>query len=260
MTVMPDSPLPARFSSYIARLRQDGDGSQMLHYPGLASQPWHDPARFPLVRALESAVKQIAVEASAIDARAFHRETEPISRTGDWDVFFLYDRGRRHETNCATCPVTAQIIEQHRTARDLAGLVYFSRMAPGTRVARHHGPTNMRLRCHLGIDVPPDCGIRVADESRSWTGGKCLVFDDSFPHEAWNDSSFTRTVLVVDLWHPDLTEDEVRLLQGLQRYAAGHSNQATRAWAANDAASATRSESKARPLRPALPDRRSRAD
>ncbi len=75
MTEMLDSPLPARFSSYIAQLRQDGDGSQMLHYPGLTSKPWHDPARFPLVRALESAAKQIALEASAIDARAFHRET-----------------------------------------------------------------------------------------------------------------------------------------------------------------------------------------
>jgi aspartyl/asparaginyl beta-hydroxylase (cupin superfamily) len=238
MTDMLSSPLPARFSAYIAGLRRDGNGSHMLHYPGLTSQPWHDPAQFPLVGGLERAAKQIALEVSGVDARMFHRETEPISRTGSWDVFFLYDRGRRHEANCATCPVTTQLIEQHRTIRDLAGLVYFSRMAPGTRVAPHHGPTNMRLRCHLGIDIPPDCGIRVAGESRSWTVGECLVFDDSFMHEVWNDSAFTRTVLVVDLWHPDLAEDEVRLLQGLQRYAAGHGGQAARAWTLNDDASA----------------------
>jgi aspartyl/asparaginyl beta-hydroxylase (cupin superfamily) len=221
-------------------LRQDGDGSQMLHYPGLTSQPWHDPVQFPLVRALESSAEQIAREAVAIDSNAFHRETEPISRTGDWDVFFLYDRGRRNEANCAACPVTAQLIEENRTVRDLAGLAYFSRMAPGTRVAPHRGPTNMRLRCHLGIEIPPECGMRVAGESRSWEAGKCLVFDDSFPHEVWNDSIFARTVLVVDLWHPDLSEDELRLLQGLQRYAAGHGRQAARSWALNEAASAIR--------------------
>jgi aspartyl/asparaginyl beta-hydroxylase (cupin superfamily) len=234
MTDVLDSPLPARFSTYIAGLRRDSNGSHMLHYPGLTSQPWHDPAQFPLVRALENAAKQIAREVCEIDARAFHRETEPIARTGSWDVVFLYDRGRRHEANCVTCPETAQLIEQHRTVRDLAGLVYFSRMAPGTRVARHHGPTNMRLRCHLGIDIPAECGIKVAGETRSWTPGKCLVFDDSFVHEVWNDSLLARTILVVDLWHPDLTDDEVRLLQGLQRYAAGHAGQAARSWALND--------------------------
>jgi aspartyl/asparaginyl beta-hydroxylase (cupin superfamily) len=148
--------------------------------------------------------------------------------------------------------VTAQLIEQHRTVRDLAGLVYFSRMAPGTRVARHHGPTNMRLRCHLGIDIPSNCGINVGGESRAWAAEKCLVFDDSFLHEVWNDSSFARTVLVVDLWHPDLTDDEVRLLQGLQRYAVGHGGQAARSWALNDEASGTatpQTESKTPPLR-----------
>ncbi|HEY3674764.1 MAG TPA: aspartyl/asparaginyl beta-hydroxylase domain-containing protein [Candidatus Tumulicola sp.] len=245
MTDVLDAPLPARFSSYIAQLRQDADGSQMLRYPGLTSQPWHDPAQFPLVSALESAAKQIAGEAAAIDAHTFHRETEPIPRTGSWDVFFLYDRGRRHEANCQACPVTAQIIEKHRTVRDLAGLAYFSRMAPRTRVASHHGPTNMRLRCHLGIDVPPDCGLIVAGEARSWSVGKCLVFDDSFPHEVWNDSAFPRTILVVDLWHPDLSEDEVRLLRGLQRYAAGHGAQAARSWALN-----AQAESKVHPPRP----------
>ena len=234
---MLDSTLPARFSEYIAQLRNDGDGSQMLHYPGLTSKPWHDSAQFPLARALEAAAEQIALEESAVDINAYHPETEPIRRTGSWDVLFLYDRGRRHAVNCAACPVTSALIEQHRTVRDLAGLAYFSRMEPGTRVAPHNGPTNMRLRCHLGIDIPAECGIKVAGEARTWTPGRCIVFDDSFTHEVWNDSLLARTILVVDLWHPDLSDDEVRLLQGLQRYAAGHGAQARRSWALNERAS-----------------------
>jgi len=47
------------------------------------------------------------------------------------------------------------------------------------------------------------------------------VFDDSFEHEAWNLSDRRRTVLIVDVWHPDLSDDEVLLLDGLQRYAFG---------------------------------------
>ena len=31
-----------------------------------------------------------------------------------------------------------------------------------------------------------------------------MVFDDSFVHEAWNDSDHLRAVLIFDVWHPDL--------------------------------------------------------
>jgi aspartate beta-hydroxylase len=34
------------------------------------------------------------------------------------------------------------------------------------------------------------------------------VFDDSFEHEAWNEGAGERIVLIVDIWHPDLTPSE----------------------------------------------------
>jgi hypothetical protein len=35
------------------------------------------------------------------------------------------------------------------------------------------------------------------------------IFDDSFEHEAWNDDhSIVRSVLLVDVWHPELTEED----------------------------------------------------
>ncbi len=102
-----------------------------------------------------------------------------------------------------------------------SGLAYFSRLGPDSRASRHRGPTNVRLRCHLGIDLPDsECGITVDGVSYSWKNGRRLGFDDSLPHEAWNDSIRERLVLIVDLWHPDRTDDEVRLLEGqLQRIA-----------------------------------------
>ena len=47
--------------------------------------------------------------------------------------------------------------------------------------------------------------------------GKCMVFDDSFEHEAWHKGETTRVVLVFDVWHPDLTDKEVQFLSFLQR-------------------------------------------
>jgi aspartate beta-hydroxylase len=110
-------------------------------------------------------------------------------------------------------------------------------MRAGTHIAAHCGPTNLRVRCHLGISVPAgDCAIRVGSETRRWAEGECLVFDDHFEHEAWNHTGQERIVLVVDLWHPDLSALEVRLLEGFHSYAATHARRLTRYWAANAAA------------------------
>lgn len=92
----------------------------------------------------------------------------------------------------------------------------------------------MRVRVHLGIDIPPNCGIRVGESAATWNKGKCIAFDDSFPHEVWNENDRDRIVLVVDLWHPDLADDEVRLLDGFQRYVEFAANGLQRYWAAND--------------------------
>jgi hypothetical protein len=46
-------------------------------------------------------------------------------------------------------------------------------------------------------------------------------------------------VLVVDLWHPGLTETEVTLLEGLHNYASSHARKLSRYWTANAAARAS---------------------
>jgi aspartyl/asparaginyl beta-hydroxylase (cupin superfamily) len=46
--------------------------------------------------------------------------------------------------------------------------------------------------------------------------GKTLVFDDSFEHEVWNDSSRRRVILIFDIFHPDLTHEEVAFLKALE--------------------------------------------
>ena len=52
------------------------------------------------------------------------------------------------------------------------------------------------------------CGIRVGPSTRKYTLGKAMLIDDSYSHEIWNDTDSERVVLVVDLWHPDITKQE----------------------------------------------------
>ena len=55
--------------------------------------------------------------------------------------------------------------------------------------------------------------LRVADKRVDLEQGKAILFDDSFEHEAGNDNPLSpRVVLVVDIWHPDLTDEEIKFL------------------------------------------------
>jgi aspartate beta-hydroxylase len=223
-----------RFQRYLAGV---GDVESARLYPDLPSRPWHDPQDFPLVGYLEAHFPAIRSELLALDAARFQPESERIGRTGDWDVVFLYERGLRRDQVCAACPVTTRGIEAHRAIRTAAGLIYVSRMRAGTHISAHRGPTNVRLRCHLGVAVPSgDCAIRVADRTEHWQEGRCLVFDDSYDHEAWNHTDEDRIVLIVDLWHPALSDVEVSLLQGLHTHTYRQARRLSRYWAANAAA------------------------
>jgi aspartate beta-hydroxylase len=234
-----------RFQRHIEALAGADGTERGAIYPDLPSRPWHDPEDFPLVAYLESNYPAIRDEILALNDARFHRESEGIKRTGDWDVMFLYERGRRHAEVCDLCPVTSHGIEAYPTIRTAAGLIYISRMRGSTHIAAHKGPTNLRLRCHLAVQVPDgDCAIRVGDETRRWQEGKCLVFDDYYDHEAWNHTDESRVVLIVDMWHPGLSATEVVLLEGLQNYASAYARRLNRYWAANEAAVANVSESK----------------
>jgi len=68
------------------------------------------------------------------------------------------------------------------------------------------------LTCHLGLIIPSGCEIRVDNEIRTWQESKCLIFDDSYMHEVWHRGNEIRTVLLWDIWHPDLTDIEKSIL------------------------------------------------
>ena len=129
----------------------------------------------------------------------------------------LYYNAMRNDKNAPRAPRTSALLCEHPSLRRDAtscpfGSAYFSLLRPGTRLRAHCGPTNARLRAHLGLVVPEgDIRIRCGDEPpRKWTEGEVLLFDDSFEHEVWNLTDQPRLVLIVDIWHPQLDSDEKR--------------------------------------------------
>lgn len=180
------------------------------YYPGLTARPWHDPAAFAWIAALESAYPAIRAEALRLQTlgRFGRNVLSGDLADGSWEDVRLVSEGLRHVDDSAACPHTMSVIERISGALS-AGLVYFAKLDPGGHVRPHFGPHNARLRCHLGLVVPKGCSLRVGEETRSWAEGRALIFDDSFEHEVWNQGNGTRLILSFDIWHPDLSQAQI---------------------------------------------------
>ncbi|KAI9996043.1 hypothetical protein PInf_013221 [Phytophthora infestans] len=197
--------------------------------PLLRAIPVWDCSEFPWVQTLErnfTVIKEelLSLKNSATSAFQPYRAPSWASDidakdglgsaghdAGDWNVLYLFLHNVDFQANRQLCPKTAAIIESIDGHYDHA---FFSALAPRTHVKKHHGPANKKLRCHLPLVVPEGkCRLRAGDEVVDVQEGKCFIFDDSFEHEAWNDDgSRSRIVLIIDVWHPDLSAQERKFL------------------------------------------------
>ncbi|XP_070077601.1 aspartyl/asparaginyl beta-hydroxylase isoform X2 [Equus przewalskii] len=190
---------------------------------GLKAQPWWTPKETgytELVKSLERNWKLIRDEGLAVMDETkglFLPEDENLREKGDWSQFTLWQQGRKNENACKGAPITCSLLDKFpETTGCRRGQIKYSVMHPGTHVWPHTGPTNCRLRMHLGLVIPKEgCKIRCANETKTWEEGKVLIFDDSFEHEVWQDAASFRLIFIVDVWHPELTPHQRRSLPAI---------------------------------------------
>ncbi len=201
-----------------------------FYYPELPQKQFYERAEFPWLKAIEDATADIRKELQAIvtDGGAFrpYIQTDPRLAGNDaqkvrdhegWQAFFLWKDGKRVAANAERCPRTLEALAHAPLARtrNRSPSILFSLLRPGAHIAPHSGFINTRLICHLPLAVPPQCEFRVGNETRKWEIGKALIFDDSIEHEAWNRSDETRVVLIFEIWRPELSDEEQKLITGL---------------------------------------------
>ncbi len=198
---------------------------KFLFFPDITSQPYYPRKHFPWLEALEAGTDVIRDELRTVLAQGQQLEpflgeaSAPAGQTmlrstasmdAVWDAYFFYRHGKRYDDHCARCPQTTALLDALPLVRirDHAPETLFSVLSPGTHILPHTGVTNTRLVTHLPLIVPPGCALRVGGEEHVWQEGRCVTFDDTWEHEAWNRSTQTRVVLILDCWHPDLSEAE----------------------------------------------------
>uniref|UniRef100_A0A8C7FI03 Aspartate beta-hydroxylase n=1 Tax=Oncorhynchus kisutch TaxID=8019 RepID=A0A8C7FI03_ONCKI len=185
----------------------------LYNVDGLKAQPWWTPkdtGYMDLVKTLERNWRIIRDEAQSVMDKTtglFVPEEENLREKGEWGQFTLWQQGKAGES-CRSVPKTCGLLERYPEATGCKrGQIKFSVMQPGTHVWPHTGPTNCRLRMHLGLVIPKTgCKIRCTNDTRAWEEGKVLIFDDSFEHEVWQDADSYRLIFIVDVWHPELTQ------------------------------------------------------
>lgn len=138
--------------------------------------------------------------------------------SGQWWTYYLVNQGMPLLLNARRCPRAWRVLGQLRTfiANNVFGNACFSVLTPGAVITEHYGPTNIRLRCHVGknqtgslpirqsrtvcpqtrhkgcfslagLRVPPSCELVVGGEPQCWSEASCLLFDDSFLHRAFHE-------------------------------------------------------------------------
>jgi prolyl 4-hydroxylase len=191
-------------------------------YPGLSARPWHDVAKYGFSRNVEASADLIGRDLEnvlrASDGFQPYRVDEIVPR-GRWEAFYFRIGTTWFDENRKLCPHTFCVLE---SVPRLAEIAVFSALAPGTHLVPHCGAWNCKITFHLALVIPENCGLRVANETRAWQPGKLVAFDDTFEHEAWNNSDQPRYVLLFDVWHPDLSDVEVELLEQLREHAGIH--------------------------------------
>lgn len=182
------------------------------HIEGLTAKPLWDTTEFSWAKALEekSHIIQEEFEAKIMrDSNLFAGDSSlqnSVMGSG-WSAIRLQRLGVWNLDNCKEFPKTYELLKQLKIPLAVRG-VCFARQAPGSGVKPHSDGRNFILTSHLGIKIPDGCWIEVAKERRSWEEQHLLTLDTSFVHSTGNPTDGDRYVLIIDFWHPELTEAE----------------------------------------------------
>jgi aspartyl/asparaginyl beta-hydroxylase (cupin superfamily) len=198
------------------------------HIDGLTAKPFWDVVNendtfFPWAAALEANADIIRHELETklsldreekVESQVFASDSawqNQVMGKG-WSAVRLQRLGKWNTDVCKEFPQTYELLRSLNIPFAVRG-VCFARQAPGTGVQPHSDGRNFILTSHLGLQIPQGCWMKVGDQQVTWEVGKLTTLDTSFEHSTGNPADSERHVLIIDFWHPELTEAERAALE-----------------------------------------------
>ncbi|NUP05420.1 MAG: aspartyl/asparaginyl beta-hydroxylase domain-containing protein [Polyangiaceae bacterium] len=193
-----------------------------VHTPGLRAQPWWTREQCgrltEMIVAFEESFAKIRSEILNLDTSAAtvpydHLSVDPEAIRGWKNLFFIGDY-KPNDDLLAKVPSLKAIVDRFKVEQLDRFELFLSMLEPGTHIPAHFGGGNAKLTLHMPLVIPEgDCALRVDDETRRWKEGEMAIFDDTFDHEAWNRTGQRRAVILLKGYHPDLTVEEIGVLE-----------------------------------------------
>ena len=127
----------------------------------------------------------------------------------DWRMFILKAYGVTQSRNMAACPRFSALLRDRPEILSAS----FSFLGPRKHIPPHRGPMRGILRFYQMLSMPrtaegrPAAALRVDGTEYRLEEGEFLLWDDTYEHEAWNESDEVRIVLSLDVWRPGMPVD-----------------------------------------------------
>lgn len=186
----------------------------------LTAVPWWDPSQFKWAWRLEKEWQVVRDELreALSDGRLENGyniwgrpKAETSKHASDWRTLPICDRTVWDSTNSALFPKTCDLLTRSKVPVVEA---FFAQMPPKTDIKPHSDSCNFVLTSHLGIEIPEgECDLTVGNATVEWRNGQVLLFDTSILHAAENRADKTRYILMMRIYHPELSKTEKAALK-----------------------------------------------
>ncbi|HEY2345306.1 MAG TPA: aspartyl/asparaginyl beta-hydroxylase domain-containing protein [Xanthomonadaceae bacterium] len=178
-----------------------------MHVPGLRAIAFPEPSAFAwLAQVVNLVALEDEVNACLAKAAASGTLLLPLHVRG-----LVQYEARRH------APRLRALVEALPLANvpNLAPDVSLIAIDAGGRLPLHHGPSNARCQVVVNLEDGAAIEVVVGGESRTLAPGKCIAIDPSLGVEYRNAGATRAKLLVLDAWHPDLSDAERRALSAV---------------------------------------------
>ncbi len=169
--------------------------------------PYIPMSEFPEMKVLEDHWQEIREEALKLSEMQRIKAAENHDDLGfnsffkyGWKRFYLKWYDAQHPSALELCPKTVALLQSIPTVK----AAMFAELPPGGKLNRHRDPYAGSVRFHMGLVTPNDdaCYIEVDGQRHSWRDGQAVVFDETYIHEAYNNTEHNRIILFCDVERP----------------------------------------------------------
>ncbi|GMI49652.1 hypothetical protein ScalyP_jg5032 [Parmales sp. scaly parma] len=218
------------FAGPIAKSGVDGQFVRALgFFGGLPATPrinYHADKRLSFINELQKSESLSTFQQELHDVLRLKEGPDLFKSLGEhqssptgWEQITLINHFSEQTDSTALFPKTMRLLDEHCGERLGPRHTAIARQLPHSGIAEHNDLYNWMSTLHLPLLHENENGGRVGlivsgeKGTIDWEVGVASVMDTSFSHSTYNNSPTPMYLLLVDFFHIDLSQEEVRAIK-----------------------------------------------